>query len=124
MRPYNKFDHQKTKDSEIHGTFSLPFCFCFLWVVGPQTYPTLSRTFPGSSSQKFEVGEIVMHFCSISNSSGLFLLRKCPHCLQESLLTPSDDIFKMFVKEAGYLFAQECRKVAKLSVLQIKCRGD
>jgi hypothetical protein len=91
MRPYNKFDHQETKDSEIHGTFSLPFwfCFCFLWVVGPQTHPTLSRTFPGSSSQKFELGEIVMHFCSISNSSVLFLL-----------------------------------KVAKVSVLQIKCSGD
>jgi hypothetical protein len=44
--------------------------------------------------------KFVMHFCSISNSSGLFLLRKCPHCLQESLLTPSDDILKMFVKVA------------------------
>jgi hypothetical protein len=30
----------------------------------------------------------------------------------------------MFVKEAGYLFDQECSKVAKFSVLQIKCSGD
>jgi hypothetical protein len=65
MRPYNNnFDHQETK---IEGftvclVYHFVFVFPFWWVVGAHTHPILSRTFPGSSSQKFEVGEICHAF--------------------------------------------------------------